>query len=143
MIVCLCEAVSHRVIDAAIDEGASNVRDVGRRCGAGTGCGMCKVDIKARLEATREGLTAFTVTTCEPRAGEPIKRHDEGEPSPLFRRAEASARESPHADEMSEREEAERHIENIHTQESPREWFRALYATLELITRHLPEEALE
>ena len=54
MIVYLCEAVSLRVIDAASDEGASNVRDVGRRCGAVTGCGMCKVDIKARLEATRE-----------------------------------------------------------------------------------------
>ena len=57
MIVCLCEAVGHRVIDAAIDEGASNVRDVGRRCGAGTGCGMCKVDIKARLEAVRERIS--------------------------------------------------------------------------------------
>lgn len=49
MILCLCEAVSDRVIDAAICEGAQSVREIGKRCGAGTGCGMCKVDLRERL----------------------------------------------------------------------------------------------
>lgn len=57
MIVCLCEAVSHRTIDAVVCAGADSVREIGRRCGAGTGCGMCKVDLKARLQAVEDRPT--------------------------------------------------------------------------------------
>ncbi|MCO4745792.1 MAG: (2Fe-2S)-binding protein [Proteobacteria bacterium] len=56
MIVCLCEAVSHRTIDDVVCDGAESVREIGRRCGAGTGCGMCKVDLKARLRAQQDRL---------------------------------------------------------------------------------------
>lgn len=54
MILCLCEAVNERTIDATICEGAGSVREIGRRCGAGTGCGMCKADLRERIAAIRE-----------------------------------------------------------------------------------------
>ena len=41
MIVCLCKGVSDRDVRAAIDSGSQTVRDVGRRCRAGTDCGAC------------------------------------------------------------------------------------------------------
>ena len=46
MIVCLCKGVSEREIRAAIRQGSSSVREVGRRCHAGTDCGMCRADIR-------------------------------------------------------------------------------------------------
>ncbi len=49
MIVCLCHAVRDRDLDAAIAEGASTVEEVGRACGAGTGCGACIPDVEDRL----------------------------------------------------------------------------------------------
>ncbi|MBE7453011.1 MAG: (2Fe-2S)-binding protein [Kofleriaceae bacterium] len=49
MIVCLCHAVRDRELDAAIAEGADSVEDVGRECGAGTGCGACIPEIEERL----------------------------------------------------------------------------------------------
>ena len=39
MLVCLCHPASDRDIDAVIEDGARTVQDVGRKCGAGTGCG--------------------------------------------------------------------------------------------------------
>lgn len=49
MIVCLCHAVRDRDLDAAIAEGASTVEEVGRACGAGTGCGACIPEVVDRL----------------------------------------------------------------------------------------------
>jgi bacterioferritin-associated ferredoxin len=46
--------VSDREIDAVIGDGAESVREIGRRCGAGTGCGMCKVDLRERLTSQVE-----------------------------------------------------------------------------------------
>ncbi|TNE91922.1 MAG: (2Fe-2S)-binding protein [Deltaproteobacteria bacterium] len=54
MILCLCEAVNDRTIDTVIRDGAHSVREIGRRCGAGTGCGLCKVDLRERLAERRE-----------------------------------------------------------------------------------------
>jgi bacterioferritin-associated ferredoxin len=51
MIVCLCHPTSDRDVDAIIDEGARTVEDIGRRCGAGTGCGMCRQELRERLDA--------------------------------------------------------------------------------------------
>ncbi len=51
MIVCLCYPASDRDIDAVIDEGARTVEDIGRKCGAGTGCGTCLGELRERLEA--------------------------------------------------------------------------------------------
>jgi bacterioferritin-associated ferredoxin len=49
MIVCMCHPTSDRDVDAVIDEGARTVEDIGRRCGAGTGCGACIDDLRERL----------------------------------------------------------------------------------------------
>jgi bacterioferritin-associated ferredoxin len=50
MIVCICKRVSDRQIDAAIEAGAETVEEVGARCRAGTGCGMCRPFIEQRIE---------------------------------------------------------------------------------------------
>jgi bacterioferritin-associated ferredoxin len=49
MLVCLCHPTSDRDLDAVIDDGASTVEEIGRRCGAGTGCGTCVADLRERL----------------------------------------------------------------------------------------------
>ena len=55
MIVCLCHPTSERDVDAIIDEGARTVEDIGRRCGAGTGCGACVGELRERLQAKGAG----------------------------------------------------------------------------------------
>jgi bacterioferritin-associated ferredoxin len=60
MIVCLCHPTSDRDVDAIIDEGARTVEDIGRRCGAGTGCGACVGELHDRLAAKGCGVTSCT-----------------------------------------------------------------------------------
>jgi bacterioferritin-associated ferredoxin len=58
MIVCLCKGVSCSAVRRAIEDGASDLADVGRACGAGTDCGACHAEIESRLraaEADRSG----------------------------------------------------------------------------------------
>jgi len=50
MIVCLCANVSEKKLDATIDGGASTLREVGRRCGAGVACGSCQPLIRKHLK---------------------------------------------------------------------------------------------
>ncbi len=47
MYVCLCRAVTDVQILGAIDEGAHTLRQVARRCGAGTACGGCRPTVEA------------------------------------------------------------------------------------------------
>jgi bacterioferritin-associated ferredoxin len=42
MFVCICRAVPDATVEQAIREGASTLREVGERCGAGTCCGSCR-----------------------------------------------------------------------------------------------------
>jgi len=66
MIVCLCANVSERELAATISAGASTVKEVGRRCGAGTGCGACKPLIReclARCRAAAIEEASVTTTT--------------------------------------------------------------------------------
>jgi bacterioferritin-associated ferredoxin len=51
MIVCFCHPTSDRDVDAIIEDGARTVEDIGRRCGAGTGCGSCVDELRDRLTA--------------------------------------------------------------------------------------------
>ena len=51
MIVCLCHPTSDRELDAIIDDGARTVEEIGQRCGAGTGCGTCVMELRERLQA--------------------------------------------------------------------------------------------
>ncbi|WP_407653870.1 (2Fe-2S)-binding protein [Archangium lipolyticum] len=54
MIVCLCRVVSDRTIRARISEGVRTVDDLGRACGAGTGCGGCKGQLAQLIMETRQ-----------------------------------------------------------------------------------------
>lgn len=49
MIVCLCHPASERDVDSCIRGGARSVEAIGSMCGAGTGCGACKDDLRERL----------------------------------------------------------------------------------------------
>ncbi len=61
MIVCLCEGVTSREIDAAIRAGATTVRSVARTTGAGTNCGSCACDLKAMLRCRGSELPAAEI----------------------------------------------------------------------------------
>jgi bacterioferritin-associated ferredoxin len=50
MFVCSCRAVTDRTVDAAIASGASSVREVAERCGAGSRCGGCWPALQALLD---------------------------------------------------------------------------------------------
>jgi bacterioferritin-associated ferredoxin len=60
MIVCLCANVSERELVATIEAGATTVKEVGRKCGAGTGCGACKPLIRECLSRCRAAALAET-----------------------------------------------------------------------------------
>jgi len=47
--ICHCRAVTDRRLRAALEEGARDPDDLGRRCGAGTGCGGCLPALQALL----------------------------------------------------------------------------------------------
>ena len=51
MIICVCHPTSDRDLDAVIDDGARTVEEIGRRCGAGTGCGTCVGELRERLQS--------------------------------------------------------------------------------------------
>jgi len=54
MIVCLCANVTERELVATVEAGASTVKEVGRPCGAGTGCGARKPLIRECLSRCRQ-----------------------------------------------------------------------------------------
>jgi bacterioferritin-associated ferredoxin len=55
MYVCLCKAVSDRIVRKCVREGAETIERVGRACGAGTVCGSCRDDISCIIrEEKRE-----------------------------------------------------------------------------------------
>lgn len=56
--VCVCNAVSAGVIEAAILDGCSSVAEVGRCTRAGTGCGSCRSRIADMIEASGSLETA-------------------------------------------------------------------------------------
>src|SRR3954470_3228354 len=60
MILCVCQAVTDREVDAAVRAGARSVDAVAACCGAGTDCGACRDAIQERIEDS--------CSTC-PRAG--------------------------------------------------------------------------
>jgi len=58
MILCICQSVTDREIDAAIRSGAHSVADVSRACGAGDDCGCCRGSIEQRIERACGGNCA-------------------------------------------------------------------------------------
>lgn len=49
MYVCICRAVTEAVVRGCIADGARTVKDVVKRCEAGSGCGTCVSKILALL----------------------------------------------------------------------------------------------
>jgi bacterioferritin-associated ferredoxin len=70
MIVCVCQRVSDRAIDAAIQAGATDLTSLSRTTGAGTDCGCCREELAARADAARR-TAACSSPPCPgcPRAG--------------------------------------------------------------------------
>jgi NAD(P)H-nitrite reductase large subunit len=50
-LVCSCQVVSRSDITSAIQDGAATLAQVSARTGAATGCGGCRPDVEALLEA--------------------------------------------------------------------------------------------
>jgi bacterioferritin-associated ferredoxin len=55
MIVCHCFCVSDREIRSCTRDGAVDLADIGRACGAGTGCGGCRPEIANIVEGEQLG----------------------------------------------------------------------------------------
>ena len=53
MWVCFCRSVTDRQIVDAVHEGARTSYEVGRMCGAGTGCGGCLSEVRRLVRAHR------------------------------------------------------------------------------------------
>ena len=79
MIVCLCHAVRDRELDSAIADGAESVEEVGRQCGAGTGCGACIPEIEDRLERAGRGCDRGGAGDC-PRGLVSVRSRLQSEP---------------------------------------------------------------
>jgi bacterioferritin-associated ferredoxin len=61
MIVCHCQAVSHRRVLEVVRDGARTAAEVGRACGAGTRCGgcvetVCELIAEARAEQNADAM---------------------------------------------------------------------------------------
>jgi bacterioferritin-associated ferredoxin len=69
MIVCVCAGVSERQLEAVVAGGATTLKEVGRRCGAGTGCGACRSLVRDVLRrAHADAATAPMRTASAPAA---------------------------------------------------------------------------
>jgi bacterioferritin-associated ferredoxin len=53
MWVCHCRAVTDSHVRQAIAAGANDEAEIGRVCGAGTGCGSCHDELRRLCEETR------------------------------------------------------------------------------------------
>ncbi len=58
MILCICQSVTDRDVDAAIRGGARSVAAVTRACGAARDCGGCRPAIERRIESAGESACA-------------------------------------------------------------------------------------
>ena len=58
MILCICQSVTDRDVEAAIQDGARSLADVSRACGAGNDCGCCRGMIEQRLDSACGGSCA-------------------------------------------------------------------------------------
>jgi bacterioferritin-associated ferredoxin len=53
LLVCHCQRICDRTIRASIQEGARSIKEVGKACGAGRGCGGCRPTIAELLVEER------------------------------------------------------------------------------------------
>ena len=66
MYICLCRAVTHKQINAAIEAGCDSIKAVGQACHAGTDCGSCKPEIGDLL---KEGPSRHSSSPPRPQTG--------------------------------------------------------------------------
>ena len=57
MWVCLCEAVTSKVICEAIESGARTVKEIGKATGAGTDCNKCSRTIRVLIAQHADELS--------------------------------------------------------------------------------------
>ncbi len=57
MWVCHCRAVTDSHVREAIEAGASDENEIGRVCGAGTGCGSCHDELRRLCHESRPAAT--------------------------------------------------------------------------------------
>lgn len=69
MIICLCEGISDRDITAAARQGVRTVRELSKVCGAGSGCGSCRRDLRKLLDTHCPAESATTNAHSNDRAG--------------------------------------------------------------------------
>jgi bacterioferritin-associated ferredoxin len=68
VLVCLCHPLSDRELDKLVDDGADTVEEIGRRCGAGTGCGACLDELAEAVQRGAEqsgGVDAGGRSLCD------------------------------------------------------------------------------
>jgi bacterioferritin-associated ferredoxin len=70
MIVCHCFGISDREVRRCAREGARDLVEVGRACGAGTGCGGCNPELESLVakEAPCASASALLVMLRAPSA---------------------------------------------------------------------------
>ena len=83
MIVCVCRAVSDRVIRAAVVAGASTVSEVSRACRAGSCCGACRPAIAQLIKdiSPRHSASASEASDRESRIGSTAVERRASEPA--------------------------------------------------------------
>ena len=59
MVVCHCEAVNDRVINAALQDGSTSLSEIEQACGAGGQCGGCVDTIRHLLARRNEAAVAL------------------------------------------------------------------------------------
>lgn len=73
MWVCLCKGVTdHEIREVLRSPLVNDVDDVGRACGAGTGCGSCRDEIRRLCEEAR--LTKQSAATVAVATPMPVRR---------------------------------------------------------------------
>lgn len=70
MFVCLCHGITDSEVKTTVRRGATSVDDVTEKCGAGSGCGMCKEQIQDIIddEMTHTPLLRSISKACSKRA---------------------------------------------------------------------------
>jgi bacterioferritin-associated ferredoxin len=56
--VCHCRAVTDSHVREAIAAGADDENEIGRVCGAGTGCGSCHAELRRLCEESRPNASS-------------------------------------------------------------------------------------
>lgn len=75
MIICLCRAVSDRIVRELIDQGVNSIVSLRKVTGVGRGCGKCLGVVKDLLDEKTGLLSRETCGTKSPRYQEAKEYH--------------------------------------------------------------------